>query len=238
MGESAGRILENAPDSFALAGFSLGGIVALEMVAQAPGRVTRLALLDTTARPDPEANHAVRRNAVTRAAQMGVDRYVSDKLWSLYVSGDHRADGAIRATIVDMSARTGLAAFASQSEIAIHRADSRPRLGVIAMPTLVLCGEDDRLCPVEVHREMADAIVGADLVVVPRSWYFRASRTAGRRRRRADRLAGPAGRTCSKPILTLESTMSDANSTAKSNGGKAGKAAPAGGLQAGLWRAR
>lgn len=168
----AARILENAPDSFALAGFSLGGIVALEMVAQAPGRVTRLALLDTTARPDPEANHAVRRNAVTRAAQMGVDRYVSDKLWSLYVSGDHRADGAIRATIVDMSARTGLAAFASQSEIAIHRADSRPRLGVIAMPTLVLCGEDDRLCPVEVHREMADAIVGADLVVVPRSGHF------------------------------------------------------------------
>ncbi len=71
-----------------------------------------------------------------------------------------------------MSARTGLAAFASQSEVAIHRADSRPRLGAIAVPTLVLCGEDDQLCPVGVHREMADAITGADLVVIPRSGHF------------------------------------------------------------------
>ena len=162
----------NAPDSFALAGFSLGGIVALEMVAQAPGRVTRLALLDTTARPDPEANHAVRRNAVTRAAQMGVDRYVSDKLWSLYVSGDRRADSAIRATIVDMSARTGLAAFASQSEIAIHRADSRPRLAPSPCPLWCCAARTIGFARSRCHREMADAIAGADLVVVPRSGHF------------------------------------------------------------------
>src|SRR4051794_21733738 len=120
----AARILVDAPEHFALAGFSLGGIVALEIVAQAPARVSRLALIDTTARPDPETNRTVRRNAVTRAAQMGVGRYVSDKLWSLYVSGDNRADSTIREIVIDMSARTGLAAFASQSEVAIHRADS------------------------------------------------------------------------------------------------------------------
>ena len=72
----ATRLLESLPCRFALAGFSLGGIVALEMIAQAPERITRLALLDTTARHDPLTNHTLRRNAVARAAEMGVGVYV------------------------------------------------------------------------------------------------------------------------------------------------------------------
>lgn len=168
----ARRFLSDLPPRFALAGFSLGGMVALEMIAQAPHRITRLALLDTNARPDPEPNHAVRRNAVARAAQLGMERYVSDKLWSLYVSGDHVADEAKRALVASMSAAAGLDTFRSQSELAISRADSRPRLGAIHVPTLVLCGADDRLCPPAVHQEMAAAIPGARLVQVARAGHF------------------------------------------------------------------
>ena len=168
----ARRFLAELPDRFALAGFSLGGMVALEMVAQAPHRITRLALIDTNARPDPEPNHTARRNAVARAAQLGMDRYVSDKLWSLYVSGDHVADEAKRALVTSMSAAAGLDTFRSQSELAISRADSRPRLGDILVPTLVLCGADDRLCPPAVHQEMAAGIPGARLVLVPRTGHF------------------------------------------------------------------
>lgn len=166
--DAAARILGGAPPRFALAGFSLGGIVALEMIAQAPGRITRLALLDTTARPDPPENWTARRNAVAR----GVERYVSQKLWSLYVSGDHQGDEEKRALVAAMSGALGLEAFRTQSEIAIHRADSRPRLSAIQVPTLVLCGEADRLCSLEVHREMADLIPGARLAVVPGSGHF------------------------------------------------------------------
>lgn len=160
------------PARFALAGFSLGGILALEMIAQAPERISRLALIDTTARPDPEPNWTVRRNAVDRAAQIGVDRYVTDKLWSLYVSGDAACDQRLRELVGTMSASVGLEAFRRQSEMAIRRSDSRPRLPAIAVPTLVLCGAQERLCPVEVHREMAALIPGAELAIIPAAGHF------------------------------------------------------------------
>lgn len=73
--DMAKKLLAELPDRFVLAGFSLGGIVALEMVAQAPERIAGLALLDTTARPDPEANHRVRRSAAEAARRDGTAGY-------------------------------------------------------------------------------------------------------------------------------------------------------------------
>lgn len=168
----AHALLAELPPRFALGGFSLGGIVSLEIVAQAPERVAGLALFDTTARPDPEANWTVRRNAVARAAQVGTGRYVGQKLWSLYVSADTGDVEGHRALVSAMAADAGIETFRRQSEMAIGRADSRPRLGRIAVPTLVLCGEDDRLCSAEVHREVAAAIPGARLAILPRAGHF------------------------------------------------------------------
>lgn len=168
----ADRLLAGLPPRFALGGFSLGGILALEMVARAPERVTRLALLDTTARPDAPGRATERRNAVARAAELGLARYAGDKLWSLYVSDGGRADAANRALVAAMAVDLGLDAFRRHSEFAIGRADGRPRLAAIAVPTLVLCGEDDRLCPPALHREIADAVPGSRLVVVPRAGHF------------------------------------------------------------------
>lgn len=168
----AARLLAGLPERFALGGFSLGGIVALELVARAPARVARLALLDTTARPDPPDRRAARRDAVARARTLGLDRYVADDLWPHAVAADARADGATRALVEAMAARLGVEAFGRHSAMATHRADSRPRLSAIAVPTLVLCGEEDRPCPVEVHREIAEAVPGARLVVVPGAGHF------------------------------------------------------------------
>jgi pimeloyl-ACP methyl ester carboxylesterase len=195
----AAKLLEELPERFAVAGFSLGGIVALEMIARAPERIAGLALIDTTARPDPAANHPVRRNAVARAAQIGLHRYATHKLWALYAGEDQAADLAHRDLVVDMAVRLGLDTFRSQSEIAIARVDSRPRLGAIAVPTLVLCGEHDRLCPVAVHREMAEGIPGARLAVIERAGHFalieRPDRVAIEVRRWLDAIhAGSAGR--------------------------------------------
>lgn len=170
--EMAERLLAGLPPRFALGGFSLGGILALEMIAWAPERVTRLALLDTTARPDLPERATERRNAVARAAELGLERYAGDKLWSLYVAEDGRADAANRALVAAMAVELGIEAFRRHSEFAILRADSRPRLPAIAVPTLVLCGEHDRLCPPALHREIAEAVPGSRLVVVPRAGHF------------------------------------------------------------------
>lgn len=170
--DAAALLLRGLPPRFALAGFSLGGIVALEMIAQAPERVTRLALIDTTARPDPPANRAIRRNAVARAAAMGLDRYVGDKLWSLYAADAGRTRADLKALVEAMAADAGIDRFRRQSEIAINRTDSRPRLARIDAPALVLCGAHDKLCPPEVHLEMAALIPGATLVVVSDAGHF------------------------------------------------------------------
>ena len=67
VGEVARRILETAPPRFALAGISMGGYISLEIMRQAPGRVVRLALLDTTARPDTPDQTAQRRLTLEQA---------------------------------------------------------------------------------------------------------------------------------------------------------------------------
>jgi pimeloyl-ACP methyl ester carboxylesterase/predicted ester cyclase len=169
--ELAARILEAAPEKFALLGFSLGGIVALEMVAQAPERVLRLALIDTTARPDPEANAALRRAVVSRAHEAGMDGYIADG-WSRLVAPANLEDAALRETIAAMARDAGADVLASQSEVAIHRADSRPRLGGIAVPALVLAGEAEQVCPLEAHAEMAAGIPGARYFTIPQAGHF------------------------------------------------------------------
>lgn len=167
----AGKILADAPERFALLGFSLGGIVALEMAAQAPERIARLALVNTTPRPDPARNAKVRREAVAKARREGMDHYVLDA-WQDLVSPANRDDAALQALIVDMAQRAGADVLAEQSEIAINRADSRPRLSAITVPTLVLAGEDERVCPIVGHREIAEAVPGAQFFTIPGAGHF------------------------------------------------------------------
>lgn len=169
--ELARQILGQAPERFCLLGFSLGGIVALEMMAQAPERIARLALVDTTPRPDPQANAARRRAAVTKARAEGMAGYIGDG-WSNLVAPDNGNDLALRNVITAMAVDAGADALASQSEVAIHRADSRPRLGAIAVSTLILAGEAEQVCPIEAHEEMAQAIPGARFFTIPKAGHF------------------------------------------------------------------
>ena len=167
----AARILASAPERFSLLGFSLGGIVALEMMAQAPERVARLALVDTTARPDPAANAEKRRTAVAKARAEGMDGYIFDA-WSNLVAPDNVDDDALQALITSMARDAGADVLASQSEVAIHRADGRPRLPGIAVPVLVLAGEAEKVCPIEAHIEMAQASPGARFFTIPKAGHF------------------------------------------------------------------
>ena len=163
----AAQILDEAPPRFALAGLSMGGYVALEILRRAPGRVTRLALLDTQARADTEEGKA-RRRGLMALAEKGEFKGVTPRLLPLFVGADALADPAITGTVQGMAESTGKDAFLRQQTAIMGRPDSRPGLRAIPCPTLVLAGREDQLTPPEVQIEMAQAIPNATLVLLPR----------------------------------------------------------------------
>jgi pimeloyl-ACP methyl ester carboxylesterase len=160
----AADVLEHAPPRFALAGLSMGGYVALEIMRQAPERVQGLALLNTTARADtPEAK--ANRLKLMELAETNF-QVVLDNMMPKLVHPSRMIYNSIVDTIYSMGHRIGKDAFMQQQRAIMGRIDSRPYLGRIHCPTMVLCGRDDVITPVEAHEEMADAIAGASLVVI------------------------------------------------------------------------
>jgi pimeloyl-ACP methyl ester carboxylesterase len=163
----AARVLAAAPPRFALVGLSMGGYVAFEILRRAPERVTRLALLDTQARPDTEEASARRRGLMALAAK-GEFKGVTPRLLSLFIHRDRLGDTALTGTVQGMAESIGKDAFLRQQTAIMARADSRPGLPAILCPTLVLAGREDAVTPPELQIEMAMAIPQATLVLLPR----------------------------------------------------------------------
>jgi len=165
MGAMARRILASAPPRFALAGLSMGGYVAFEIIRQAPARVAKLALLDTSARADtPEA--IASRHAQIALAASGRLGEVVETQFERTVHPLHRSDPQLREANRLMAEDVGPEAFVRQQTAIIGRPDSRPTLTTISCPTLVLVGEQDQLTPLDRAVEMAHGIRGAELVTV------------------------------------------------------------------------
>jgi pimeloyl-ACP methyl ester carboxylesterase len=165
MAAIASRILAAAPPRFALAGLSMGGYIALEIVRQAAGRVERLALLDTGARADPPEAQDVRkaRMAMAESGRFGA---MIDAMWPALVHRNRVGDGALKTEYLAMCHDVGPQAFIRQQQAIMGRVDSRPLLPTIRCPTLVLVGAQDELTPPHLSDEMAAAIPGARLVKV------------------------------------------------------------------------
>lgn len=161
----AQRLLDTAPDRFALAGFSMGGYVAMEVIARAPERVTRLALLDTSSRADSPDYAAVRRAAVRTAHERGFERVLRGSLGLLV---HPETDPAIGEAVIAMALRVGIEAFERQQAALLLRNDMLAGVAAVRVPTLVLVGEEDRTTPPGHARDLAAAIPGAVLCKVPR----------------------------------------------------------------------
>lgn len=167
MATMARRVLEEAPfERFSLAALSMGGYVAMEIMRVAPERVQRLALLDTQARADT-AEARERRLALLELANRGRFLGVTDRLLPLLMHAARLGDARLTTLVKDMARAVGAEAFLRQQTAIMERIDSRPFLPAIACPTLVLCGEQDMLTPVDRHEEIAAAVPGATLVVIP-----------------------------------------------------------------------
>lgn len=161
----ADRLLDTAPERFALAGLSMGGYVAMAVMRKAPQRVTRLMLLDTTARPDTPEQTENRRRQMALAGAGRFDQ-ILPALFPLFVHESREHDPALRAICTRMAEDVGAEAFIRQQEAILARPDARPDLGRIACPTTVVVGEGDRLTPPDRAREMHALIPDSRLEVV------------------------------------------------------------------------
>ena len=142
----------------------MGGYVALEAIRQAPGRIERLALLNTHARPDSEEATANRRRLMALAEKdfPGVIAALMPKL----MTEEHLRDADLTGQITEMALGVGKEAFLRQQRAIIGRIDSRPHLAAIRCPTLVVAARSDALMPVELLAELASGIPGATLEIV------------------------------------------------------------------------
>jgi pimeloyl-ACP methyl ester carboxylesterase len=165
MGAIARRTLAEAPPRFALAGHSMGGYIAFEIMRQAPDRVAKLALINTQARSDsPEATE--RRRGMMARARGGQYHALLDELFPGFVHPSRHGDASLRQLIHDMGDDVGVDGFIRQQTAVIGRVDSRPSLAWIKCPTLVLTGDEDNTIPNSLSKEMADGIHGAKLVIL------------------------------------------------------------------------
>lgn len=159
----AKRILDEAPPRFVIAGHSMGGYIALEVVRQAPERVARLGLLSTSARPELAEVSEKRRGWIAEVKQGGY-RAVMERLFANFVHPELTSDAALKQMVMDMADDVGPERFVHQLEAIMSRADSRPLLPTITCPTLVLTSDTDNMVPRQFSHEMAAAIPGARLV--------------------------------------------------------------------------
>lgn len=166
MSAIAKSILEHAPPRFALAGFSMGGYISLEILRQAKERVIKLALLDTAAaadRPD-QTEKRLKNIALTRD---GKSAEREEALWPFLVHESRLKDEAVRAIVKEMHQETGTEAYIAQQTAIMGRADSRPLLRELKMETLIVVGDSDQLTPPAAAQEMHDLIEGSELDVIP-----------------------------------------------------------------------
>ena len=161
----ARSILDVAPDRFALAGTSMGGYAALEIMRQAPERVTKLILMSTSAKPDAPERSADRRKQVEGARKYGL-RAGTKALFPKLVHPARHEDAPLLTTFYEMAEELGVDAFANQIEAIIGRVDARPALGKIKVPTLVIAGKDDALITPDNSEDIAKGIPGARLELV------------------------------------------------------------------------
>lgn len=164
--DMAVQALLHAPATFGIAGLSMGGILAFEIWRQAPGRVTHMALLDTNPHAEVPERKALRPRQIETALAGGLRELAIESLKPLYLATAHRDDEELLGTILDMALDLGPEVFRTQSLALRDRTDSVPTLANIDCPTLVMCGDEDTLCPVEYHEMMAETIPNAHLRVI------------------------------------------------------------------------
>ena len=164
--DMATSVLDAAPASFAVAGLSMGGILAFELWRQAPERITHLALLDTNPHADTPDKRTMRLDQVEQVLSGQLRKLATESLKPAYLAKANRDNQALLDEILAMAMDAGEDVFRRQSIALKDRVDSVAMLGTISCPTTVICGTEDHICPPAYHKLMARHIPGARLVTI------------------------------------------------------------------------
>ncbi|MEM6738996.1 MAG: alpha/beta fold hydrolase [Pseudomonadota bacterium] len=165
VGALAQQVLDQAPKRFALAGLSMGGIVAMEMMARAPDRISRFALMDTNPLAETPQVAAAREPHIVGAQSGRLEEIMREEMKPRYLApGPGRVE--VMNTVMEMARDLGPEIFVAQSRALQRRPDQQKVLRAVKVPTLVLCGVHDALCPVKRHEFMAELIPGAKLRLI------------------------------------------------------------------------
>lgn len=167
----AENILKSAPTHFALLGLSMGGIVAMEIIRQAPERIARLALLDTNPMADTLERKIIREQQIKRAMAGELRTIMRDEMKPNYLADLENKNETLELCMI-MSESLGPEVFIQQSMALKTRLDQCKTLENVGVPTLIACGEHDSLCPVETHQLMHQLITGSRLCVIPNAGHL------------------------------------------------------------------
>ncbi|WP_339634834.1 alpha/beta hydrolase [uncultured Sneathiella sp.] len=163
----ASRLLSEAPERFALAGLSMGGYIALEVMRQAPERVTHLAIMDSRAIADTPEEGQRRLDFINLVEKGSAFKGVTRSLLPILIHPSRLEDEELTDRIFKMAEDVGKEAFIRQERALLAREVLWDVLKTISCPTLVLSGADDKLIPASVQREMAVEIPTAQYVEIP-----------------------------------------------------------------------
>lgn len=168
----AQRVLSQAPARFAVAGFSMGAVVAFELFRQAPERISHFAILDGKPDADTQERTQQRLKMIEYIRAHSMETVLNELLLPHYFHPANQNDPELIQLVTDMAHSFTPAIHERQIRALLDRPDSRPLLSEIKVPALTLAGEADRLCPPEWHRDMAARMANAECVIVPKAGHF------------------------------------------------------------------
>ena len=163
--ELAAEVLKKSPPKFDLLGHSMGGIVAMEMYSQEPNRIEKLVLMDTNPKAELEEVKAMRDPQMKAAREGKLVDVMRDEMKPNYLDASDNRESILH-TCMEMAKSMGTEVFMNQSKALQTREDQQSTLRLIDVPVLVICGSNDKLCPVERHEMMHNMISDSDLKII------------------------------------------------------------------------
>ena len=163
--ELASDVLKKAPKSFSLLGHSMGGIVAMEIYSLEPNRIEKLILMDTNPKAELDEVKLKREPQIREVNKGKLLEVMRDEMKPNYLAESENKRSVLN-VCMDMALTLGPDVFINQSRALQSRLDQQNTIQSIKIPVLIMCGSEDKLCPVERHEMMHNMISDSDLIII------------------------------------------------------------------------